>query len=138
MRLKARIKLLEKNNKQARSKENEAKAGYRVVESGKGSGYFQFTSIGYQYAFFLELATLEQLQKDNLIDSLHDVCGKDMVAIAESRGFFKNSEGTWETQPDIEHALLSRFLEEDHRRLGNDPSWIAGLRERLESLKSLI
>jgi hypothetical protein len=95
-------------------------------------------SIGAPYAFFLELDTLELLHKDKLIDSLHDVCGRDMIVLAESHGYFKNSEGTWEMPPDIERTLLGRFLEEDHRRLGNDPKWIKSLRERLEWLKDQV
>ena len=66
---------------------------------------------------------------------MKNVRGRDMIALAESRGIYKNPEGIWETLPDIEHALLSRFLEEDHRKLQNDPQWIGELKERLERLE---
>lgn len=136
MRIKTRLKQLEKVSKHFLSKKEEFKDGYRVVESEKKSTHFFYTSIGAPYAFFLELDTLELLHKDKLIDSLPDVCGMDMVALAESRGFFKNSEGRWETRPDIEYELIKRFLEEDHKRLGNDLQWIKSLRERLEWLRN--
>jgi hypothetical protein len=138
MRIKTRLKQLEKVSKHLLSKENEIKVGFRVVELGKRTTPFKYTNIGSPYAEFLSFFTLVHLHEMGLIDSLSDVCGRDMLACAKSRGLFKNSEGLWETRPDIEHALISRFLEENHRRLGNDSQWIKSLRERLECLQEQI
>lgn len=138
MRLKTRLKLLEKTNKQVRSKESEVKIGFRVLESGKRTTPFKYTHVGTAYAEFLSFFTLVHLHEMGLIDSLHDVGGKDILAHTEKIGLFQNSSGDWEMRPDIEHAFIERFLQEDHRRLGNDPQWIKSLRERLESLKCLI
>jgi hypothetical protein len=138
MRIKTRLKHLEKVTKHLLSKENEIKVGFRVVELGKRTTPFQYTSIGSPYAELLSFFTLVHLHEMELIDSLNDVCGRDALAWAENCGIYKNSEGLWETRPDIEHALISRFLEENHRRLGNDPQWIKSLRERLECLQEQI
>ena len=135
MRLKTRLKLLEKTSKQARSKENEVKISFRVLESGKGSVPFKYTHVGMAYANFLAFLNVAHLHEMDLIDSLHDVGGKDIIAHTEEIGLFQNSSGDWEMRPDIEHAFIERFLQEDHRRLGNDPQWVKSLRDRLEWLR---
>ncbi len=129
MRIKTRIKQLEIANKHLLSKD-EPKIGFRVVE-GKRVRAFRHTRLGVPYANFLALNNLEHHHQKGLIDSMSDVCGLDVDAQAKEIGFFKNSSGEWETRPDIEYEFLKRFLEEDHRRLGNDPHWIKSLRERL-------
>jgi hypothetical protein len=135
MRIKTRLKLLEKTNKQIHSKENEVKVGFRVLESGTRTTPFQHTRIGTGYAELLALNNLELLHKQGFIESMRDIGGLDAIAQAEIRGTFKNSAGQWEPRPDIEYELLRRFLEEDHKRLGNDPQWINSLKERMEWLR---
>lgn len=135
MRIKTRIHQLEIANKQSRSKENEVKIGFRVLESGKRTAPFQHTHVGKAYAEYLAFFNLVHLHEVGLIDSLNDVCGKDMLAPTEEAGLFQNSSGEWEMLPEIEFEVIKQFLEEDHRRLGNDPLWIKGLRERLAWLK---
>ena len=94
------------------------KVGFRVLASGKRSAPFKYTCVGTAYAEFLTFFNIVHLHGIGLIDLLSDVCGLDALACAESHGIYKNSEGLWETRPDIEFALIDRFLEEDHGRLG--------------------
>ena len=135
-RIKTRIKQLEKANESLLSQENEIEVGFRVLECGKRTEPFQFTRKGSAYANFLAFFNLLHLHEMGLIDSLNDVCGKDVLAPAKEAGLFQNSSGDWEIRPDIEYESIRQFLEEDHKKLGNDLEWIKSLREKLESLKN--